>query len=248
MKSSGEQLIDFEADTQRINPKSLERQAAELIRSNILNGIYPVGSRQTEIRLSNDIGLSRGTIRGALQQLVHEGLFVLSPYRGWSVVSLSAKDAWEIYTLRNVLEGLGSRILAENITSARASEIRKCFESLKGAVKSGVRERIIHADFEFHRTIINLSGHSRLQAQYKVIEKQALLFVAMAGAFVLIKDYVDLHEQILDAITAGKPQLAQKVASSHNTVDGEALVKNLQDQEALREKKPLRKVRRSKKT
>lgn len=38
-----------------INPKSLERQAAESIRSSILAGDYVAGSRLTETRVSNDL-------------------------------------------------------------------------------------------------------------------------------------------------------------------------------------------------
>ncbi len=228
-----------------INPKSLERQAAESIRSSILAGDYVAGSRLTETRVSNDLGLSRGTIRGALQQLTHEGLVTLSPYRGWSVASLSAKDAWEIYTLRNVLEGLASKILAENIPSSRAEEIHQRFNALKVAVKTGQRDQIIRSDFEFHRTIIELSGHSRLLTQYKIIESQMLMFFAMAGAFVQLKDYVNLHAQIVDAIVSKNPELAQKLASNHNTVDGNALVNKLRGLEERNSNTPAKKKRRS---
>lgn len=215
-----------------INVKSRERQAADAIRSSVLKGIYAAGSRLTEIKLADDLGLSRGTIRGALQELSHEGLIHLEPYRGWSVVALSSKDAWEIYTLRNALEGLASRILAENISAVRAARIEESFAALKAAVKSGKREQIIRADFELHRLIMELSGHSRLLAQYQIIQKQTLMFVAMAGAYLQVDDYVELHARLIAAIKSGKPDLAEKLASAHNTLDGKALVKRLREKEA----------------
>jgi DNA-binding GntR family transcriptional regulator len=211
---------------QRISPRSLEQQAVDVIRSGILSGRYP-GGRLTETRLADDLGLSRGTIRGALQELTHEGLVALSPYRGWSVVSLSSKDAWEIYTLRNTLEGLATKIVAENITSDVATQIRQSLEALRLAVRSGRRERIIRSDFELHRTIIEMSRHSRLLNQYKIIETQTLMFVAMAGAFHDVANYIALHEELVQAIVRGDADLAQKLAANHNTVDGRELVKRL---------------------
>jgi DNA-binding GntR family transcriptional regulator len=214
-----------------ITPKSLDRQAADAIREAILSGGCQPGSRLTELSLVADLGLSRGTIRAALQQLSHEGLVVLAPYRGWSVISLSAKDAWEIYTLRNALEGLATRIVADAITPAKLARIDAAYESLRDAVRGGRRERIIKADFELHRTIIELAEHSRLLAQYQVIEKQTMMFFAMAGAFLQVQDYLDLHVQLIDAIRAGNGQAAERIASDHNTIDGAALVKKLASME-----------------
>lgn len=210
-----------------INSRSLEQQAADAIREAVLSGHYAAGSRLTELSLVADLGLSRGTIRGALQQLSFEGLVILSPYKGWSVVSLSAKDAWEIYTLRNALEGLASRIVAEDITPEKVERIDAAFSILKDAVRGGRRDRIVKADFSLHRAIIELSGHARLLVQYQVIEKQTQMFFAMAGAFLQVQDYVDLHVQLIDAIKSGKAQTAERIASDHNTIDGAALVDKL---------------------
>ena len=216
-----------------ITPRSLDRQAADAIREAILSGVYQPSTRLTELSLAADLGLSRGTIRAALQQLSYEGLVVLAPYRGWSVISLSAKDAWEIYTLRNALEGLASRIAAETITLEKCARIDAAFDSLKAAVRIGRREGIIKADFELHRTIVELANHARLSGQYQVIEKQTLLFFAMAGAFLQLQDYVDLHVPLIDAIRSGNAPAAERIASDHNTIDGAALVNKL----ARREKR-----------
>jgi DNA-binding GntR family transcriptional regulator len=214
-----------------IGLRSLERQAASAIEEGILSGYYAPGSRLTELSLVADLKLSRGTIRGALQQLSFSGLVSLSPYRGWSIVKLSAKDAWEIYTLRNALEGLASRIVAESITAAKAEQIEGAFAALKEAVRGGRREKIVRADFGLHRLIIELSGHSRLLTQYQIIEKQTLMFFAMAGVFLRLQDYVDLHVQLVKAIISGKAEAAERIASDHNTIDGHALVEKLRAQE-----------------
>ena len=80
---------------------------------------------------------------------------------------------------------------------------------------------------------LELATHARLSGQYQVIEKQTLLFFAMAGAFLQLQDYVDLHVPLIDAIRSGNAPAAERIASDHNTIDGAALVNKL----ARREKR-----------
>jgi hypothetical protein len=48
------------------------------------------------------------------------------------------------------------------------------------------------------------------------------MFVAMAGAFLQVADYIGLHEKLICAINSGDGALAQELAANHNTVDGNA--------------------------
>ena len=91
----------------------------------------------------------------------------------------------------------------------------------------GVRRRIVAADSALHRRIIALSGHSRVQAQYVVIEQQTQLFFAFAGAFLSVDDYLTTHDPMIDALLAGDAGRAAAIAAEHNTADGQALVAKL---------------------
>src|SRR5882672_2184919 len=91
-----------------IRKLSAEAQATDALRDQILRGGARPGSRLTEIGLSQQLSLSRSTIRTALHQLANEGLVVQEPYTDWQVASLSGADAWELYTLRASLEALGT--------------------------------------------------------------------------------------------------------------------------------------------
>jgi DNA-binding GntR family transcriptional regulator len=59
-----------------IQKRSAEAQATDALREQILRGGARPGSRLTEIGLSQQLGLSRSTIRTALQRLANEGLVV----------------------------------------------------------------------------------------------------------------------------------------------------------------------------
>ena len=49
--------------------RQLDRRAADHIRSHILDGIFPANSRLLETQLSDELEVSRGTVRSALAQL-----------------------------------------------------------------------------------------------------------------------------------------------------------------------------------
>src|SRR5215813_15276740 len=104
--------------------KSLDVQAADALREEIVAGRLAPAARLTEIELAEKLALSRGTIRSALRTLVAEGLVVQSPYSGWHVADLSARDVWELFTLRAALDGLGARLLAESIDGAGSERLR----------------------------------------------------------------------------------------------------------------------------
>ena len=213
-------------------PRSLDYQAADVIREQILSGCFPPGSRLLEVQLAEQLNLSRGTIRSALQQLTHEGLVVQFPYKGCAVPALSSQDAWELYTLRNVLEGLAAQLAAEAMTPDKASTLDAALQHLVEVAKSGNRGKVADADFALHKTIIQLSGHQRLQEQYKIVGQQIRLYIASCNALIPDLDaIVEEHNLLVKAICSGNASRAEKIAKEHN-VDGKALVKHLQTLES----------------
>src|SRR5260221_2922501 len=108
----------------------VEVQATDALRDSIVSGAIPAGERITEIQISEQMNLSRATVRTALHQLVREGLLTLIPYTGWTVVSLSAQDVWELYTLRSAVERLAAQLVASTITPAKAARLDDAFAVL----------------------------------------------------------------------------------------------------------------------
>lgn len=211
--------------------RSLDAQAAKILRDEIVSGDIPPGSRLLEVELSERLDLSRGTIRSALQQLIHEGLVVQYPFRGCVVVSLSSQDAWELYTLRSALEGLAAKLAAEAMTTDRISTLKTGLQDLKKAAKKKNWRDFAIADFALHQVIIRFSGHRRLQEQYKIIEHQIRLYIAACNSLhPSLDELIEDHARLVQAICAADAPLAESIAKAHNT-DGELLVKHLQNLE-----------------
>jgi DNA-binding GntR family transcriptional regulator len=200
-----------------INKRSLEEQAADLLRQDIVNGELPPGVRLVETTLAKEYGLSRGTIRIALHQLGSEGLVTQVPYAGWSVSTLDDQDAWELYTLRATLEGLAARLAAERICEEGAARLQDSYQQLLTLCEGGDLKAITHADLALHKTIIELSGHNRLAMQYRLIENQFLAYIAAANRVFDPHQVGSSHEYLVTAICAGQGQQAEAEAINNIT-------------------------------
>src|ERR1700722_17277307 len=62
---------------------------ADVLRERILNGHNPGGDRLCEVALQQELGVSNGPIREALQARAVDGLVVREPRRGVCVIALS---------------------------------------------------------------------------------------------------------------------------------------------------------------
>ncbi len=218
-------------ENSKVKSRSLDIKAADILRAEILNGDLAPGSRLLEIEISERLKLSRGTIRSALQQLIHEGLVVQYPYRGCTVIGLSSQDAWELYTLRSTLEGLAAKLAAEAIAPGKVDILQKALQKLELAVAKKNWQDFAIADFNLHKAIIQFSGHRRLQEQYRIIENQVLLYIAKCNTLhPSLEELLADHQQLVEAICDGDAVLSEQIAKAHHT-DGELMVKYLQSLE-----------------
>lgn len=219
-----------------IDKRSLDRQAADWIRDAIFSGDLAPGSRLTEIALAKQIGLSRSTVRAGMQRLASEGLLIQHAYTGWEVVSLSAEDAWELYTLRSNLEGMASRLAAANIDDAGRKKLREALAALKFAIADMDRRRIAEADLAFHKTVVALSGHRRLIVQYGLISDPVMLYILMTTKLMEYSEAIYAeHEHMASAILQGDTAESEKLAHDYAQMHGERLVKVLQTQGEFQE-------------
>lgn len=226
---------DLVRNLRKVHKLSAEVQAADRLREAIICGDIPLGSRLTEIQVAEQVGVSRGTIRTAFHQLVQEGLLVQIPYTGWMVMTLNARDAWELYTLRASLEALASGLVARRVrtevsTDEIATTIRSAFKRLRAACSKGNNKLIAREDLEMHRTIVSLSNHRRLMEQYSLIEHQARIYIQSSDALIQNPDdIVAQHMPIVDALLRGDEAAAISEAAHHNEREGAILVRYLEN-------------------
>jgi len=210
-----------------IDKRSFDLQAADWIRHAVMSGDLAPGTRVTELALAEQIGLSRSTVRTAMQRLANEGLLVQHAYTGWEVASLTPEDAWELYTLRSELEGLASKLTAERLDDAGRETLRAALDELVLAVQKKDRRHVAEADIGLHRTIVRLARHRRLSAMHSQIIDPIHLYILSTnrGSF---DDLIPTHTQLIEAILRGDAANAHRLACEHVTVSCEQVVKQLE--------------------
>ena len=195
----------------------LDRQAADGMRTHILEGILPAGGRLLETQLSEELEVSRGTVRAALAQLAREGLVQQVAFTRWQVSETSPRDAWELYTLRAALEGLAARLAAEHGVAADHKRLKSTVAELTRAVKDNRFDDVTDIDFRLHQEIVEIAKHRRLAEQHGYIMQQVRFHMVHSGF--LPTDYQALvaeHGALIEAVVAGDADLAERLARTHN--------------------------------
>jgi len=207
-----------------VTARTLDEEVTQRIRQLVLDGELTPGTRLLENQLALEFGVSAGTVRTALHTLRHEGVLDYQPNKGAKIASLDARDAWEIYTLRNTLEAMGSRLAAERMSESDIERLLLELDIMIQAAREGNSKEALRSDRRFHSLIITASGHRRLEQMYHIIEVQTSLFMVLTEPFhVDVGEIVDIHRPLAEAIAARNSARAEELAKEHNTRDGKRL-------------------------
>jgi len=210
------------SDAIKVDRRPLDRKAADILREQILSGRLPPGHRLVETALASQLEVSRGTLRAALRALAHEELVDQVAYTKWVVPEISDQDAWELYTLRGSLEGLAARLAAQRRTAQSLSALDAAFDRLVKAVEAERHPDVAEADLALHKTIVAITGHRRLIAQYRLLEQQVRRYILLSNALIVdLKQMIAEHEPIVRSIAAGETERAERLARDHNAPEAE---------------------------
>lgn len=100
-----------------VEPSSTaQHQAYCHIRRRILSGAIGPGERINLAEVADALHLSRMPVREALRHLDAEGLVVMRPNRGASVIDLTPEEVEEYFQIRAALEGLAVGLAAPHLT------------------------------------------------------------------------------------------------------------------------------------
>lgn len=164
-------------------PQLVARKIQELI----LSGELAAGCRIPSQRLfSEQLGVSRASLREALLTLETLGLIRTAPGRGTFVTddaksSSNNLSTWrysdsytvlEVYQTRLMLEGTIASLAARNVTSSHLLAMENATNDMEKAWESHDLLSTVEADLLFHETITNACGNSMLQALYNTMRNQ----------------------------------------------------------------------------
>ncbi|MDD4495543.1 MAG: GntR family transcriptional regulator [Eubacteriales bacterium] len=188
----------------------------EILRNDILDGKYKPGESITEIKLSNELGVSRTPIREALRQLELEGLVCTIPNRGTVVKGISNQDVKDIYKIRMLVEGIASRRATENITPDELNELREAVELEEFYTSRNDIAQLTKQDTKFHDILFRSSKSwpltHMLSTFHQYLQKTRNTSMSIPGR--AEKTWQE-HKAILQAIESGDADMAEQLTTQH---------------------------------
>ncbi len=198
------------------NTGSLRIRVFNALENAILDGEYAEGDSLNEIKLSQELGVSRTPVREALMQLELEGLVENIPNKGAVVVGISEKDIEDIYAIRIRIEGLASRLSAEKINEDELKALEKIVDLQEFYLTKNDVEQIWRLDSDFHKIIYDSSRsrplRSTLSSFHNYIKRARDISVKVEGR---AEKSVAEHRAILEAIRSGNGALAEQLTAEH---------------------------------
>lgn len=192
---------------------SLADQVFEKLESDIISGVYPRGEVLTELKLVEQLNVSRTPIREALRRLEQERLITDSG-KGSVVLGITLEDLEDIMDIRLRCEGLAAFYAAKNRTDEDARRLKQLSELQDFYFEQGDFDHLREIDDEFHDTIYEISGRTVLMDTLRPLHRKTQRYRRRSIASRRLKS-INEHKAICDAICARDAELAEKLICQH---------------------------------
>ncbi len=194
---------------------SLADQIFEKLEQDILSGKYNRGEILTEMKLSEELGVSRTPIREALRRLSQERI-IEEVSKGSRVLGISPEDLEDIFQIRLQIEGMCAAETAKNITDEQLSELREVVEMQEFYISKDNVDNIRTMDSRFHELLYKFSGSNIFyDILYQLHHKTHKYRRAAVADHSSAEDSLKEHREIFEAIASHDGKLAQKVTIKH---------------------------------
>ena len=194
---------------------SLADQVFEQLENDIIQGVYSKGEILIELKLAEQLQVSRTPIREALRRLEQERL-IEDTGKGSRVLGITREDVEDIMNIRLYLEGLASYYATVNITPEGREELSHIVDLQEFYYNKWDPERLRQADDSFHDVICRLSRRSVIYDTLSPLHRKTRRYRRIS---IQNKERatqtLNEHRAIYDAILSGNADLARELTTKH---------------------------------
>ena len=199
------------------------------LRSAIITGELSPGERLMEIKLANELGVSRTPVREALRKLEREGLVITTARKGAEVAPINEKDLKEVLEIRKSLESLACQIASQKITPAQTEELAAMNSLIAQAIEANDTESITQVDIEFHEIIYTVTENQRLIDMLHQLKEHILRYrLQYIKDMKNKKNIVDEHNKIISALENHNARSARREIERHIELQEKYILNNLE--------------------
>ena len=213
---------------QKTKRSSLVEQIVQQMEDLIESGTWAVGTRiPNESELSEQLGVSRNTVREGIRALVYSGLLVVKQGDGTYVQSNSSLEGvfMRRLTRTNIKDTLEVRNALEQ-EAARLAALRRGEEELKVLedalnVMTAINVQThtndyLEADIAFHNLIVQCSHNQLLMELYaSIIQSVRVLVGSVVGPVEHANKHKAFNQGLVEAIKEKNPDKAAQIVRSY---------------------------------
>lgn len=202
----------------RVAPKfsqqALYEQVAEQLRLQIFQRELAPGDWIDELKIAQDLGISRTPLREALKVLAAEGLITMKVRRGAYVTEVNEKDLRDVYHLLGLLESDAAAEVAAQALPESLAQLNALHAQLEASV--GDAEAFFVLNEQFHLLLLELANNRwRLQMVTdlrKVMKLNRHHSLFKEGR---LADSLKEHQALMDALNQADAAAARKRMQAH---------------------------------
>lgn len=202
-------------------PVSIADQIFDQLEHDILVGKYQRGEVISEIKLSQQLGVSRTPIREAITRLQQERI-IADNGKGLVVVGITYEDMLDMYEIREAIEGKAASKAAENMSDGDLAEIEEVLAMQRYYIErqqaTGIdnSDKIKNLDSQFHEMLYEgcgsrAYGDTLMQMHRKMTKFRKASVSKNSRALESLKE----HEAIFAALKARDVRLTGELMSEH---------------------------------
>lgn len=200
----------------KLEPGERLRSFADLLRSEIVSGVFSPNERLVEVDLAERYHVSRGTARAALVELTKEGLVERSPNRGARVRAISAEEATEISETRFAIEGLCAAEAARHATGDEVAGLRSVLSAMEAAAEA-------HDIMAYYDLVAQLGQRIRAMARHRTAAAMSEQLLNQLAPYSTVDSFAPgrivasfrEYQTIVDAIARADPEAAEAAMRHH---------------------------------
>ncbi|MDY3618595.1 FadR/GntR family transcriptional regulator [Agathobaculum sp.] len=195
----------------------------------IQNGDWPVGSKiPSENQLTEQLGVSRASVRVAIQQLIGVGVLESEHGKGTflrddrvetlltganQITPADCADIRAVLEFRRILEPESAALAAKNAAAEQIAKLRELTVHLPTLL--GQKSEFVRCDIAFHEALCQASGnHLLVKSLHEVFAQTVRNHVQLTTRFGE-QDALFFHPQILDAVEARNANRARALMEAH---------------------------------
>lgn len=197
--------------------RTLTDQVVQQLRKQIILGHIPPGQRLTEARLSEQLEVSRSTVREALRRLEAESLIETSSHRGAKVALLTPDDAVQISEIHSMLGVYAVRQLELPISSDLRDRLQRTADEMHELHFPEDVDRFIELDNRFHHDIFVATGQRRILQLWSGVSALLGVIVSLSLRIGDVEgtQIAQRHDEIVEALSQPDTELAAQSIIEH---------------------------------